>query len=82
MFKKWKENLRGALRSATIWVNGIFLAAYPFAEDIMRGVRDYLPDLQPHLPENVFKAVGLAVVVFNIYQRTRTTKSLAEKGAQ
>lgn len=74
--------LRGALRSATMWVNGLFLAAYPFADQIVQGVNEYLPALQPYLPENVFKGVGLAVILFNIYQRTRTSKSLAEKGAK
>jgi len=74
------NKLRGALRSATMWVNGLFLAAYPFADQIIAGVRDNLPALAEYMPANVFKAVGLAVILFNIYQRTRTTKSLAEKG--
>lgn len=74
--------LRGALRSVTMWVNGLFLAALPFADEIVLALNEYLPALQPYLPENTFKAVGLAVVVFNIYQRTRTSKSLAEKGAK
>lgn len=76
------NKLRGALRSVTMWVNGIFLAAYPFADSVIQGVHDSLPDLAQYLPANMFKAVGLAVIVFNIYQRTRTTKSLAEKGSK
>jgi hypothetical protein len=74
--------LRGALRSATMWVNGLFLAAYPFADQIVQGVQENLPGLAQYLPANVFKTVGLAVILFNIYQRTRTSKSLAEKGAK
>ena len=75
------NKLRGALRSATMWVNGLFLAAYPFADQIIAGVRDNLPALAEYMPANVFKGVGLAVILFNIYQRTRTNQSLAEKGA-
>lgn len=74
--------IRGALRSVTVWVNGMLLAAWPFADQIIQGVRDNLPALQPYLPEDVFRNVGLAVVIFNIYQRARTSKSLAEKGSQ
>ena len=75
------NKFRGALRSATMWVNGLFLAAYPFADQVVAGVRDNLPALAEYMPANAFKAVGLAVILFNIYQRTRTDKSLAEKGA-
>jgi hypothetical protein len=75
------NKLRGALRSATMWVNGLFLAAYPFAGDIVLAVRENLPGLAEYLPANIYQAVGLAVVIFNIYQRTRTKESLAEKGA-
>lgn len=72
--------IRGALRSATIWVNGLFLAIYPFADAIMAGISENLPGLADYMPANAFKGVGMAVVLFNIYQRTRTTMSLAEKG--
>ncbi len=74
--------IRGALRSVTVWVNGMLLAAWPFADKIMQAVRDNLPALQPYLPEDVFRNVGLAVVIFNIFQRARTTQSLAQKGAK
>jgi hypothetical protein len=75
------NKLRGALRSVTIWVNGLMLALFPFADQIAQGIHDNLPELAQYLPANTFKALGLAVVVFNIYQRTRTKASLAEKGA-
>lgn len=81
-----KLTLKGALKSVTVWVNGLFLAAAPFADQIitaaMTGVRDYLPELQPYLPDNIYKAAGIAVVAFNIWQRARTSMSLAEKGAK
>ena len=74
------NKLRGAMRSVTIWVNGVLLAAYPFADELIGGVRENLPVLSEYLPTNMFKAIGLSVVVFNIYQRMRTKKSLEEKG--
>lgn len=74
------NKIRGALRSITIWVNGLFLAVFPFAEQIMAGIHDNLPQLENYLPSNVFKTIGLILVVFNIYQRTRTSKSLEVKG--
>ena len=83
--RKLIELLKGARRSVTVWVNSLFLAAVPFADRIivavMTNVRDTMPELQPYLPDNWFKAVGIAVVVFNIIQRARTTQSLAEKAA-
>lgn len=76
------DKLRGAFHSVTMWVNGIFLAIFPFADQIMQGMHDSLPDLSQYLPVNVFKVVGVAVVLFNLYQRTRTKQSLADKGQQ
>lgn len=74
-----ERKLRGALRSMTMWFNGLLLAAWPFAEQIVGGMREYMPELQPYLPADVFKWVGLAVVVLNIALRVRTTRALDEK---
>ena len=74
------DKLRGALQSVTMWVNGIFLAAVPFADQIAQGLHDAMPELSQYIPDNIYKAVGVAIVLFNLYQRTRTTKSLEEKG--
>lgn len=76
-----KNILRGAWRSVTIWVNGVALAVMPFADAIADGISANLPGLGDYLPANVFKGLGLVVIVFNIFQRTRTSKSLADKGA-
>lgn len=76
-----RNKLRGAARSITIWINGLFLAAWPFADQIMQGIRDNLPAIQPYVTESVYRYVGLAVVAFNIVQRARTKLSLDQKGA-
>jgi hypothetical protein len=48
----------------------------------MQGVNDYLPSLAPYLPPNVYKAVGFAVVVFNMAQAMKRAHAAAlAKGA-
>lgn len=69
------DKLRGALRSMTIWVNGLLLAAFPLVE-IARGS---LPEIGLYLSPDVFKWVGLTVVVLNIALRFKTTTSLQDK---
>jgi hypothetical protein len=74
------NKIRGAFKSLTMWVNGLFLAAFPFANDIVSGVQDNLPQMAQYVPDNIFKTVGMVVVVFNIYLRVRTKQSLEVKG--
>lgn len=74
------KTLKGALKSVTIWVNATLLAIFPFANDILLGIQDNLPQLAQYLPTNMFKTLGFIVVVFNILQRTITTQSLRSKG--
>ena len=74
------KTLKGALKSVTIWVNATLLAIFPFANDILLGIPDNLPQIAPYLPEDMFKTLGFIVVVFNIFQRTITTQSLKVKG--
>jgi hypothetical protein len=74
-FKAW-------WRSAGVWFNAALLVAFPFTAEIMQGVNDYLPSLAPYLPPNVYKAVGFAVVVFNMAQAMKRAHAAAlAKGA-
>ncbi len=73
------EQLRAARRSFTVWLNAALLAAYPFADAIIVAVRDNLPELAQYLPANVFRAVGLALVIYNIVHGTRA--AVKAKGA-
>lgn len=66
---------RGVKKSLTIWFNGLLLAALP----VFELTHDYLPELQTYLPDNVYKWMGIIVVVGNIALRFRTTKPLKEK---
>lgn len=67
--------LRGALKSWTVWANGLLLMALPF----LPVLQDSLPQLQAYLPENFYKWAMLGVLVGNIALRFKTTTSLAEK---
>jgi hypothetical protein len=69
------DRIKGAGRSAVIWLNGIMLAAFPLVEM----AKDALPDLGQYLAPGVYKWVGLFVVVANIALRFKTSKSLADK---
>lgn len=75
LLKKFREKLRGGLKSATVIVNAAFLAILPFYESAIVS----LPELQPYLPENIYRKVGIAVVIINIVLRFRTHKPLEHK---
>lgn len=69
------DKLKGALRSFTVWFNGLLLAALPLFEV----AKEYLPELQTYVTPEVYKWVGLAVVVGNIMLRFRTSMPLEAK---
>ncbi|WP_440966175.1 hypothetical protein ACL58G_07935 [Massilia sp. GER05] len=75
------DHIRAAWRSFTVRLNAMLLIAYPFADSIIVAVRDNLPDMAPYLPANVFRAVGLALVIYNIVHGARAA-SKAAKAAQ
>ena len=75
------DHIRAARKSFTVWLNATLLAMYPFADQIILGVHDHLPDLAPYLPGNVFRAVGLALVIYNIVHGARVAAKTA-KAAQ
>jgi uncharacterized membrane protein len=69
---KW---LKGSLKSLTIWFNGILLALLPFMEYL----KDSLPQLQEWLGDDLYRTVGLIVVIGNILLRYKTNKPVSEK---
>jgi hypothetical protein len=69
---KW---LKGSFKSVTIWFNGALLALLPLFEYL----KDSLPQLQEWLGDDLYKKVGLAVVVINIALRYKTNKPVSEK---
>lgn len=73
--------LRGALRSVTIWINSLVLLALANADFIASALSEHLPALGHVLPKELVFALSIGLSLFNLYQRTKTDKSLAEKGA-
>ena len=72
------DHIRAARKSFTVWLNATLLIAYPFADSIIAAVRDNLPALEPYLPVNMFRAVGLALVVYNIVHGARVAAKAAK----
>jgi hypothetical protein len=72
------DHIRAAWKSLNVWLNATLLALYPFADQIVAGIHDNLPDLAPYLPANVFRAVGLALVVYNIVHGARVAAKAAK----
>lgn len=69
------DKLRGAWRSVTIWLNTLFLAAFP----LVQMAHDSLPEVAQYLTPELYRWVGLAVVLANIALRFKTTSDLAAK---
>jgi hypothetical protein len=57
---------RAEARKAMTWARVGLLAALPFASDIHAALKNGLPDLQPYLPDNIYKFMGGAVVAGGI----------------
>jgi hypothetical protein len=80
--KTLQDKMRAWIRSAGVWLNAALLAAFPFTDQIIQTVTENLPTLAPYLPPDVYKAVGVAVVVFNLVRSAqRATKAAQAKEA-
>lgn len=69
---KW---IKGSFKSVVIWFNGVMLALLP----IFEYAKDSLPQLQELLGPDLYRTVGLFVVIGNIFLRYRTSKPINEK---
>lgn len=69
------EKIKGARKSLTIWFNGLTLAAITLIDLIQPAI----PQLQGYVTPEVFKAVGLTVLILNIALRFKTSESLKDK---
>ena len=70
------DKLKGSTSSLTIKFNAFLLAAFP----VIEYAKEALPALQEFMTPDVYKVVGLIVVVANVLLRFKTTESLAQKG--
>ena len=76
MARKLKAQLRGALRSLTMWFNTTLLVLLP----IFEYAEQVYPQLQAYVGPELYKTMGLVVVVGNILLRFRTYQALQDKG--
>lgn len=67
--------LQGAMKSLTIWFNGLLLAALP----TFQMAADAIPQLHEYLPDNIYKTIGLIAVGGNILLRFKTNQPLKDK---
>ena len=67
--------LKGCYKSVVIWFNGLALSFLSLFELF----HDSLPELSQYVPDNIYKKVGLAIVVGNLALRFKTSKPLQEK---
>lgn len=72
------DQIRGALRSATMWVNGLAGAAVAS----LPVLRDNFPSLEAYLDHQVYRYAMGGIVAANLLLRMKTNKSLADKGSQ
>ena len=76
MFVQARQWLRGAIKSATLWINsivGVLIIALP-------SFQDSLPSISAYLPPNLYKYLSVALVVTNVLLRAKTKSSLMDKG--
>lgn len=77
-FSNWEYflgKLRGLRRSATIWFNSVF-ASVVLALPLLQ---DTFTQLQPYLPDNIYKVLAVVVIVGNLALRFKTVSDLADK---
>lgn len=69
------DKFKGCYKSFTIWFNGLALS-FVSLFDIFHAS---LPELSQYVPDNVYKKMGLTIVVGNLLLRFKTSKPLQEK---
>ncbi len=79
MLESFKLKIAGAYKSATVWLNGILLAAMPFLDNILAAVKDNLPAVSQWLTADILKGAAVFILVANIALRFKTKHDLAEK---
>jgi hypothetical protein len=74
-WKRLTAQLRGALRSKVMWLNGLALAAMQWLPELIGA----LPQLAPFLAPDDYASLMKWLLIANIALRFVTRKSLTEK---
>lgn len=72
------SQLRGALKSLTVW----FAAALAAAPDALLMLQANFPTVAPFIPETLQSRTMQVIALLILLLRIRTTASLADKGAK
>lgn len=75
MLDKLLSKLQGCYKSVVIWFNGLALSLLSLFEMF----HDSMSELMPFLSANMYKTVGLAIIIGNIVLRFKTSKPLQDK---
>lgn len=75
MLDKLLGKLQGCYKSAVIWFNALTLSLMSLFELF----HDSLSELSQYLPTDLYKKVGLVVILVNLALRFKTSKSLQDK---
>lgn len=75
MLECFLAKLRGAVKSLTIWLNGVGLIVLASWNDIAQSV----PQLEQFVSAETYKLIGGALVVGNILVRFKTKHALQDK---
>lgn len=67
--------LRGAVKSWTIWTNGVLLTLVLAAPTL----QEALPQIKPFVSNNAFEHLTLIVILLNVGLRIKTNTSLSTK---
>lgn len=65
----------GALKSLTMWFNGLFVAVIGASDQVVQ----LIPQMKPYLTTQNFERAMLGVLIANVLLRIKTTKSLKDK---
>lgn len=68
-------HVKGAYKSATMWINGAFAAMVSNWDAIMSNY----PQLGQYMDASHFKWIAMGIIAANIALRFKTDKSLADK---
>jgi hypothetical protein len=77
-----KATLQAEARKLRRWIEASLLALYPFADDIVDYVKRHLDELQPYLPDNIYKAFGGAIVAASLAFGFLAAHRAVKKAAQ
>jgi hypothetical protein len=71
--------LRGAVRSKTVWFNGLALVFLQQLPNIVDYLAQNAPVLQPFIPANHYQFIVGAIAIANLILRYKTTHALEAK---